>query len=154
MSDAHPDIIVGLDIGTSKVCAIVARRDAENPQVVHVLGVGHSPSDGLNRGVVVNIEKTVRSIETAVQGAESQSGVRETLRSGKGGAVKPSGMRACAVISPPAATGHQKSFPPLRAWDTNLRSILPGSPSAYALGASGLRWSSFFLPRPGDRVDT
>src|SRR5687768_5192792 len=75
MSDAHPDIIVGLDIGTSKVCAIVARRDTENPQVVHVLGVGHSPSDGLNRGVVVNIEKTVRSIETAVQGAESQSGV-------------------------------------------------------------------------------
>ena len=69
------DIIVGLDIGTSKVCAVVARPDSENPQQVHVLGVGHSPSDGLNRGVVVNIEKTVRSIERAIEGAESQSGV-------------------------------------------------------------------------------
>ncbi len=69
------DIIVGLDIGTSKVCAVVARPDGENPQQVHVLGVGHSPSDGLNRGVVVNIEKTVRSIERAIEGAESQSGV-------------------------------------------------------------------------------
>ena len=70
------DIIVGLDIGTSKVCAVVARPDGENPNQVHVLGVGHSPSDGLNRGVVVNIEKTVRSIERAIEGAESQSGVK------------------------------------------------------------------------------
>ena len=75
-SDAGQDVIVGLDIGTSKVCAIVARRDQENPRQVHVLGVGHAPSDGLNRGVVVNIEKTVRSIERAVEGAEAQSGVK------------------------------------------------------------------------------
>lgn len=74
-SDAGQDVIVGLDIGTSKVCAIVARRDNENPSGVHVLGIGHAPSDGLNRGVVVNIEKTVRSIERAVEGAEQQSGV-------------------------------------------------------------------------------
>ena len=73
--DGAQDIIVGLDIGTSKVCAVVARPDSENPRQVHVLGVGHSPSDGLNRGVVVNIEKTVRSIERAIEGAESQSGV-------------------------------------------------------------------------------
>lgn len=73
--DGAQDIIVGLDIGTSKVCAVVARPDSENPSQVHVLGVGHSPSDGLNRGVVVNIEKTVRSIERAIEGAESQSGV-------------------------------------------------------------------------------
>lgn len=73
--EENRDLIVGLDIGTSKVCAIVARRDAENPKDVHILGVGHSPSDGLNRGVVVNIEKTVRSIERAIEGARSQSGV-------------------------------------------------------------------------------
>lgn len=74
--DSGQDVIVGLDIGTSKVCAIVARRDQENPNGVHVLGVGHAPSDGLNRGVVVNIEKTVRSIERAVERAEQQSGVK------------------------------------------------------------------------------
>lgn len=76
MGDGGQDVIVGLDIGTSKVCAIVARRDQENPKGVHVLGIGHAPSDGLNRGVVVNIEKTVRSIERAVEGAEQQSGVK------------------------------------------------------------------------------
>src|SRR4051812_3958535 len=67
-------IIVGLDIGTSKVCAIVAARDADGGGI-HVLGIGHAPSDGLNRGVVVNIEKTVKSIQRAVEQAQQQSGV-------------------------------------------------------------------------------
>ena len=69
-------IIVGLDIGTSKVCAIVAEHDEGYPGGIHVLGIGHAPSDGLNRGVVVNIEKTVRSIERAVEQAEQQSGMK------------------------------------------------------------------------------
>ncbi len=68
-------IVVGLDIGTSKVCAIVAERDDDSVHGIHVLGIGHSPSEGLNRGVVVNIEKTVRSIERAVEQAQQQSGV-------------------------------------------------------------------------------
>jgi len=68
-------VIVGLDIGTSKVCVIVAARN-EDDGGVHVLGIGHAPSDGLNRGVVVNIEKTVRSIRAAVDQAEQQSGVK------------------------------------------------------------------------------
>jgi cell division protein FtsA len=69
-------IIVGLDIGTSKVCAIVAEHDEGYAGGIHVLGIGHAPSDGLNRGVVVNIEKTVRSIESAVEQAEQQSGMK------------------------------------------------------------------------------
>jgi cell division protein FtsA len=69
-------LVVGLDIGTSKVCVIVAERDDEYVGGIHVLGIGHAPSDGLNRGVVVNIEKTVRSIERAVEQAEQQSGVK------------------------------------------------------------------------------
>ncbi len=68
-------IIVGLDIGTSKVCAIVAARDTDDSGGIHVLGIGHAPSEGLNRGVVVNIEKTVRSIQRAVEQAQQQSGV-------------------------------------------------------------------------------
>lgn len=68
-------ILVGLDIGTSKVCAIVAARDEDGSGGIHVLGIGHAPSEGLNRGVVVNIEKTVRSIQRAVEGAQQQSGV-------------------------------------------------------------------------------
>ena len=50
------EIIVGLDIGTTKVCAIVASVDEGNR--FNVLGVGRSPSDGLTRGVVTNIDKT------------------------------------------------------------------------------------------------
>ncbi len=67
-------IIVGLDIGTTKVCAIVASTD-DNGRI-NILGIGHSPSDGLTRGVVTNIDKTVRSIHSAIDEAESQSGVK------------------------------------------------------------------------------
>src|SRR5687768_70315 len=69
-------IVVGLDIGTSKVCAIVAERDEAYAGGIHLLRIGHAPSEGLNRGVVVNIEKTVKSIEVAVEQAEQQSGVK------------------------------------------------------------------------------
>ena len=72
------EIVVGLDFGTSKVCAIVAERNDDYPGGIHVLGIGHTPSEGLNRGVVVNIEKTVRSVERAVELAQSQSGVKIT----------------------------------------------------------------------------
>jgi cell division protein FtsA len=68
------EIIVGLDLGTTKVCAVVAATD-ENGRI-NILGVGKSPSEGLNRGVVANIDKTVRSIQTAVAEAEMQSGIK------------------------------------------------------------------------------
>lgn len=67
------NIIVGLDIGTTKVCAVVAGSD-ENGRI-NILGVGRSPSDGMMRGVVTHIEKTIRSISNAVAEAQSQSGV-------------------------------------------------------------------------------
>jgi cell division protein FtsA len=70
----YEHIIVGLDIGTTKVCAIVASAD-ENGRI-NILGIGHSPSDGLTRGVVTNIDRTVRSVHSAIEEAESQSGVR------------------------------------------------------------------------------
>ncbi len=70
------EIAVGLDIGTTKVCAIVASPDENYPGKMKILGIGRSISDGLTRGVVTNIEKTVRSIQAAVQDAEQQSGVK------------------------------------------------------------------------------
>jgi len=69
-------IIVGLDVGTTKVCAIVAAMSLREPHTMTVLGVGHAPADGLSRGVVTNIEKTVKSIERAIAEAEAQSGVK------------------------------------------------------------------------------
>src|SRR2546423_3825456 len=69
-------IIVGLDIGTTKVCAIVAAISLNEPHTMTILGVGTVPAEGLSRGVVTNIEKTVRSIERAIAEAEAQSGVK------------------------------------------------------------------------------
>lgn len=66
-------IVVGLDIGTTKVCAVVASITDENK--VNILGIGKAPSDGLNRGVVVNIDKTVNAIKSAVKQAELASGI-------------------------------------------------------------------------------
>src|SRR5690625_1066442 len=66
-------IVVGLDIGTTKVCAVVASINAQNR--IHILGVGKAPSEGLNRGVVINIDKTVNAIRTAIKQAELASGI-------------------------------------------------------------------------------
>ncbi|GIV54394.1 MAG: cell division protein FtsA [Candidatus Kapaibacterium sp.] len=68
------DIVVGLDIGTTKVCAIVAAPD-ERTHTLTVLGVGMAENSGLARGIVVNLDKTVQAIERAVEQAETTSGV-------------------------------------------------------------------------------
>jgi cell division protein FtsA len=61
------DLIVGLDIGTTKICAIVAER-AENG--ADIVGIGTHPSKGLRKGVVIDIDATVDSIKHAVEEAE------------------------------------------------------------------------------------
>jgi len=70
------NIAVGLDIGTTKVCAIVSSPDENHPGQMKILGIGRSVSEGLTRGVVTHIDKTVKSIEAAVADAEAQSGVK------------------------------------------------------------------------------
>ena len=67
------NIIVGLDIGTSKVVAIVGEVRQDNE--VEIIGIGSHPSRGLKKGVVVNIESTVQSIQRAVEEAELMAGV-------------------------------------------------------------------------------
>jgi cell division protein FtsA len=67
-------MIVGLDIGTSKVVAIVGKRKMDGS--IEVVGVGSNPSKGLKRGVVVNIEVTVQAIQRAVEEAELMAGCR------------------------------------------------------------------------------
>lgn len=66
-------IVVGVDIGTTKVCAVVAAADELDR--VNILGVGMAESEGLNRGVVVNIDKTVAAVRQAVNEAERMAGV-------------------------------------------------------------------------------
>ncbi|HXS90677.1 MAG TPA: cell division protein FtsA, partial [Steroidobacteraceae bacterium] len=66
------NLIVGLDIGTSKVVAIVGEMTYDGR--IEVIGLGSHPSRGLKRGVVVNIESTVQSIQRAVEEAELMAG--------------------------------------------------------------------------------
>ncbi|MDA8118799.1 cell division protein FtsA [Acidiferrobacter thiooxydans] len=65
-------LVVGLDIGTSKVLAIVGEIGRDG--MIEIIGVGHQPSRGLKKGVVVNIESTVQSIQRAVEEAELMAG--------------------------------------------------------------------------------
>jgi len=69
---ADKNLIVGLDIGTSKVVAIVGEINDEGG--IEVVGIGTHPSRGLKKGVVVNIESTVHSIQRAVEEAELMAG--------------------------------------------------------------------------------
>lgn len=69
---AERNLIVALDIGTSKVAALVGEVNANGS--IEVIGLGTSPSKGLKRGVVVNLESTVQSIQKAVEEAELMAG--------------------------------------------------------------------------------
>ncbi|MBW2435744.1 MAG: cell division protein FtsA, partial [Deltaproteobacteria bacterium] len=65
------DVIVGLDIGTTKICSVVGEVSGDS---ANIIGIGTNPSIGLRKGVVVNIESTVESIKKAVEEAELMAG--------------------------------------------------------------------------------
>jgi cell division protein FtsA len=71
MAQKKGELIVGLDIGTTKICCMVAEV---GPEGIDVVGVGTHPSRGLRKGVVINIEATVSSIKRAVEEAELMAG--------------------------------------------------------------------------------
>ncbi len=66
-------IVVGLDIGTTKICAIVGRKNEFGK--LEVLGMGKAESEGVVKGIVFNIDKTVYAIEKAIKEASDQSGI-------------------------------------------------------------------------------
>jgi cell division protein FtsA len=68
------NIFAGLDIGTTKVCAIVASLNENND--INILGIGNSKSEGVSRGVITHINKTIESIKAAIHEAEEQSGLK------------------------------------------------------------------------------
>ncbi|MBW2465089.1 MAG: cell division protein FtsA [Deltaproteobacteria bacterium] len=69
---AENEIIAGLDLGTTKVCAIVAEQTDDG---LDIIGIGSVPAKGLKKGVVVNIESTVQAIRAAIEQAETMAGV-------------------------------------------------------------------------------
>src|ERR1700680_2899431 len=69
---ARGETIAGLDIGTTKTCAVIA---SSGPDGLEILGVGEAPSTGMRKGVVTDLEETVRAIEAATEKAERMAGV-------------------------------------------------------------------------------
>ncbi len=66
------ELIVGLDIGTTKICAVVGELGDDG--IIEIIGIGTCPSTGLRKGVVVNIEQTVQSVRKALDEAELMAG--------------------------------------------------------------------------------
>jgi len=72
ISRKSKNIIIGLDVGTTKICTVVAE---EIDDKIHILGIGHAPSQGLRKGVIINVDKAVEAISQSIEMAEEASGV-------------------------------------------------------------------------------
>jgi cell division protein FtsA len=96
MNSAQENIIVGLDIGTTKICAIVGNLTEDGLDIV---GIGTSPSKGLRKGVVINIEATVGAIRKAIQDAELMAGceIKSVFAGIAGGHIK--GFNSQGIIA-------------------------------------------------------
>jgi cell division protein FtsA len=90
--------LTAIDVGTTKICVLVAQVDSDG--TLNVIGMGQHPSDGLKKGVVVNICKTVTSIKRAVAQAESMAGIPiETATVGiSGGHIKSFNSKGVVAI--------------------------------------------------------
>ncbi len=96
MSNKRDNLIVGLDIGTTKICCIVGNMTDDGLEVV---GIGTSPSKGLRKGVVINIESTVDAIQKAIREAELMAGceIKSVFAGIAGGHIK--GLNSQGVIA-------------------------------------------------------
>lgn len=92
-------LITGLDVGTTKICAVIAEPRPGGS--MDVIGVGTSPSRGLRKGVVVNIDATVEAIKKAVAEAEREAGVEvESVYAGiAGGHIKGTNSRGVVAVA-------------------------------------------------------
>jgi cell division protein FtsA len=99
------NIIVGLDIGTTKICAVVGEKVGRD---VNIIGIGTHASIGLRKGVVVNIESTVESIKKAVEEAELMAGceISAVYAGIAGGHITGFNSRGIVAIKGPEITPH------------------------------------------------
>lgn len=90
--------VVGVDIGTTKICVIVGTKSEEG--MVEIIGMGTSPSKGLRKGVVVNIDSTVESIKKAVEEAELMAGceINSVCAGIAGGHIKSLNSRGVVAV--------------------------------------------------------
>ena len=97
------NIIVGLDVGTTKICAVVGEAEGNK---INIIGIGTHPSIGLRKGVVVNIESTVESIQKAIEEAELMAGceISSVYAGIAGGHITGFNSRGIVAIKGPEVT--------------------------------------------------
>jgi len=97
------NIIVGLDVGTTKICAVVGEAQGNK---INIVGIGTHPSIGLRKGVVVNIESTVESIQKAIEEAELMAGceISSVYAGIAGGHITGFNSRGIVAIKGPEVT--------------------------------------------------
>jgi cell division protein FtsA len=97
------NIVVGLDVGTTKICAVVGEISGGD---INIVGIGTHPSIGLRKGVVVNIESTVESIQKAVEEAELMAGceISSVYAGIAGGHITGFNSRGIVAIKGPEVT--------------------------------------------------
>ncbi len=93
------EFVVGLDIGTTKICAMIGRQGESGE--LEIMGVGVTPSKGLRKGVVINLESTIDSTERAIEAAEKSAGIEvsRVFTGIAGGHIKSLNSRGVIVIS-------------------------------------------------------
>lgn len=69
----NDNVIVGIDIGTTKICTVIG--EIANDGVLDIIGEGTVPSDGMRRGVVINLERTINAVRKSVKSAERMAGI-------------------------------------------------------------------------------
>ncbi|MBV8722592.1 MAG: cell division protein FtsA, partial [Candidatus Eremiobacteraeota bacterium] len=93
-----PETVCGLDIGTTKTCAVVA---VDGPNGLEIVGVGEAPSLGMRKGVVVDLDETIKSIEAATEKAERMAGlhVEDVFVGITGDHIRSTNNRAVVAVS-------------------------------------------------------
>lgn len=142
---AEQSILVGIDIGTTKVCVLIGELSRAGG--VDVIGIGQAPSDGLRKGVVIDIDRTVQSVTAAVEAAERMSGlkVRSALVGIAGSHIGSQNSRGMVAVSGGGHDVHREDT--LRAIEAaravsipNTREILHVIPRGYVVdGQPGVR---------------
>ncbi len=98
MADNEPELLAGLDFGTSKVTVVVAERESDG-ESAQIIGVGQAPSNGIRKGLIVNLDQAVRSVRQAVSDAQNMVGqdISEVTVSFGGGEV--TNIRSQGMVS-------------------------------------------------------
>lgn len=98
MTDNEPELLAGLDLGTSKVTVVVAERESDG-ESAQIIGVGQAPSNGIRKGLIVNLDQAVKSVRQAVSDAQNMVGqdINEVTVSFGGGDV--TNIRSKGMVS-------------------------------------------------------